>query len=141
MASYIDGVLSRNEKVTYTGQISLWSLTHLFFFGVILLPLFGIGLIFLIIAYLRYISTELAITNKRVIAKFGFIRRRTVEINIDRVESIQVDQGVLGRLFNYGSLIVSGAGTPQAPIPGVSNPLAFRRAFMETQDTAEAAAH
>ncbi|MDP3088977.1 MAG: PH domain-containing protein [Methylotenera sp.] len=57
-----------------------------------------------------------------------------LKLNIAKVESIQVNQGILGRIFNYGTLIVSGAGNPQAPIPGISNPMGFRRAFMESQD-------
>ena len=96
--------------------------------------MFGLGWIFLVLAYIRYKTTELAITSRRVIAKFGFISRRTVEINISKVESIQVDQGILGRIFNYGTLVISGAGDPQAPIPGISDPMAFRRAFIEAQD-------
>ncbi|MEO8629448.1 MAG: PH domain-containing protein [Betaproteobacteria bacterium] len=136
MASYIDNALITDEKVIYVGHISLWSLTHLIVLGVLLLAAFGAGLILLIWAYIRYKTTELAITNKRVIAKFGFISRRTIELNIHKVESIQVDQHVLGRMFNFGSLIISGAGTPQAPIPGISDPLQFRRAFMEAQDLA-----
>ena len=136
MASYIDNALINDEKVVYVGHISLWSLTHLIVLGVLLLFAFGAGLVLLIWAYIRYKTTELAITNKRVIAKFGFISRRTIELNINKVESIQVDQHVLGRMFNYGSLIISGAGTPQAPIPGISDPLQFRRAFMEAQDLA-----
>lgn len=99
-----------------------------------LLPAFGIGLIFLTMAYIRYKTTELVITTKRVIVKFGFIRRHTIEINIGKVESIQVEQEVLGRLFNFGTLIISGAGTPQAPIPGISKPMQFRKAFIEAQD-------
>ena len=102
--------------------------------GVLLIPLYGIGLILLIMAFVRYKTTELAFTNKRVIAKFGFISRQTVELYIPKVESIQVHQGILGRIFNYGSLIISGAGNPQAPIPGISDPMAFRRGFMEIQE-------
>ena len=85
-------------------------------------------------AFIRYKSTEVAYTNKRVIAKFGFIRRETVELNINKVESMQVTQGVLGRIFNFGSLVISGAGNPQAPIPGISRPMTFRKSFMEYQD-------
>ena len=81
-----------------------------------------------------YYTTELAITNKRVIAKFGLIRRNTVEMNISKVESIQVDQGILGRIFNFGSVLVSGAGDPKAPIPGISHPLKFRKMFFEVQE-------
>lgn len=136
MASYIEGALISGEKVIYHGHISLWSLAHLIGLGVVLLAAWGLGLIFLLIAYVRYKTTELAFTNKRVIAKFGFVSRQTVELNISKVESIQVNQGILGRIFNYGTLIISGAGNPQAPIPGISDPMAFRRAFMEAQDSA-----
>lgn len=135
MAKYVDEVLIEGERVVYTGHITLWSLWHLLLFGTILLVV-GIGLILLIIAYIRYKSTELAITNKRVIAKSGFISRHTVELNINRVESIQVTQSILGRIFNFGTLIISGGGDPQAPITGISNPLAFRKAFTEVQDQA-----
>ncbi len=134
MASYIENALIKDEKIIYTGNVSLWSLAPYIALGFALLAAFGLGLIFWIVAYIRYKTTELAFTNKRVIAKFGLISRQTIELNISKVESIQVNQSVLGRIFNYGTLIVSGSGNPQAPIPGISNPMAFRRAFMESQD-------
>jgi uncharacterized membrane protein YdbT with pleckstrin-like domain len=140
MTSYVEGALVKDEKIVYLGHISLWSLWHLLALGIVLLPAFGIGLVFLIWAYVRYKTTELAITSRRVIVKSGFIRRRTIEININKVESIQVDQEILGRMFNFGTLVVSGAGNPQAPITGISSPMEFRRAFIEAQDQARAAA-
>jgi len=140
MTSYVEGALVKDEKIVHVGHISLWSLAHLLIPGVVLLPVFGLGLIFLVMAYIKYKTTELAITSKRVIAKFGFISRRTVEININKVESVQVDQAILGRLFNYGTLVISGAGEPQAPIPGISEPMAFRRAFIEAQDQSKSGA-
>ncbi|HLN25690.1 MAG TPA: PH domain-containing protein [Patescibacteria group bacterium] len=133
MGSYINGTLLGDERVICESKISMWSLLPLFLLGLILLPVYGLGLLFWISAILRYISTELAVTNKRVIAKFGFIRRNTIEMHLAKVESIQVHQGVIGRLFGFGSLIVSGAGNPQAPIPGVANPMEFRRRAMEAQ--------
>lgn len=133
MASYIEGALIKDEKVIYKGNVSLWSLAPLIFFGFLTIWI-GIGLIFWLVAFIRYKTTELAFTNKRVIAKFGFISRQTVELNISKVESIQVNQGILGRIFNFGTLVISGAGNPQAPIAGISEPMAFRRAFMESQD-------
>ena len=136
MASYIDGALIKDEKVIYTGHVSLWSLAPLIILGFLFLAAWGIGLTFWLVAFIRYKTTELAFTNKRVIAKFGFISRHTVELNISKVESIQVKQGILGRIFNFGTLIISGAGNPQAPIPGISEPMAFRRSFMESQDQA-----
>lgn len=136
MASYVEGTLIKDEKVIYTGKISLWSLLPLIVIGFLLLPVFGLGLLLWLIAFIRYKTTELAFTNKRVIAKFGFISRETVELNLTKVESLQVNQGILGRIFNFGTLIISGAGNPQAPIPGISNPMTFRRSFMEYQDQA-----
>jgi uncharacterized membrane protein YdbT with pleckstrin-like domain len=133
--SYIQQSLIKGEQVVLQARISWWSQLPLLLLGFLLLPVMGLGLLLWLIAVARYFTTEMAITNKRVIAKFGFISRRTVEINLQRIESIQVHQGLLGRLFNYGSIIVSGAGNPQAPIPGISDPLGFRRSFSESQET------
>ena len=134
MPSYVEGALVEDERIVHAGRISAWSLWHLIGLGVILLPVFGLGLVFLVIAYIRYQSTELAVTTKRVIVKHGFIRRNTVEINLNKVESIQVDQGILGRMFNFGTLIVAGTGTSHAPLAGIAAPMEFRRAFIEAQD-------
>lgn len=134
MASYVENTLIKDEKIIYEGRVSLWSLLPMFLVGLILLPFAFIGLLFWFAALIRYFTTELAFTNKRVIAKFGFISRKTIELNLQKVESLQVNQGVLGRIFNFGTLVISGAGNPQAPIPGISNPMTFRRSFMEYQD-------
>ena len=134
MASYIEGALIENERVIHVGHVSLWSLTHLLIFGVLLLPV-GVGLIFLIMAYVRYQSTELAITNRRVIAKFGFISRRTIELNLNKIEGIEVMQSIFGRMLNYGSLMMSGVGSLKEPIHGISHPLEFRRAFMNALES------
>ena len=140
MTSYVEGALVKDEKIVHVGNVSLWSLWHLIVFGVLLLPAVGLGLILLAMAYVRYKTTELAITTKRVIVKVGFIRRSTVEININKVESIQVDQEILGRMFNFGTLVIAGAGNPQAPIVGISSPMEFRKAFIEAQELAKSEA-
>ena len=134
MFSYVEGAMVSGEKLVHSGQLSLWAMWHLIALGVVLTPLFGLGLVFLAMAYVRYKSTELAVTTKRVIVKHGFIRRQTVEINLNKVESIQVDQGVLGRLFNFGTLVISGTGTSHAPIARISEPMGFRKAFIEAQE-------
>ncbi|WP_044563509.1 PH domain-containing protein, partial [Azospirillum sp. B4] len=61
-------------------------------------------------AWLYAITTELAVTTKRAIAKWGFIRRNTVELNLSKVESFHVNQSILGRLLNYGSISIHGIG-------------------------------
>lgn len=135
MSSYVEGALVKGETILHEGHLSLWGLAHLIALGLVTLPLFGLGLVFLVAAYIRYKSTELAVTTKRIIVKHGFISRQTIEINLNKAESIQVDQGVLGRLFDFGTLVISGTGTSHAPLTGIAEPMAFRKAFIEAQDS------
>ena len=105
-------------------------------------PLGAILLIFAAIlffrAWLYAYSTELAVTSKRVIAKFGFIRRDTVELRHDKVESFHVKQGIIGRIFDFGSIVVTGSGGTNAPIPYIANPLRFRSAALTGIEAAAA---
>jgi uncharacterized membrane protein YdbT with pleckstrin-like domain len=134
MANYVEKNLVSGEQVVYKGQLSLWHLAPNIVIGLLLAPVFGLGLLILLGVFIRYRATELAITNKRVVAKFGFIRRSTVEIGVPKIETIQVHQGILGRIFNFGSIVLAGAGNPQAPIPGISQPMEFRKRFLEQQE-------
>lgn len=164
MASYVDSNLSKGEEVISRAHVSWLSYlpsiiisAFIFIFGVlgligsavstnpnsggsglpwlmILIAAFIIGKVALTIA-----TTELALTNKRVIAKFGFIRRTTVELRLDKVESIGVNQGILGRLLGYGSVVVRGTGGTGTPIPSIKQPLDFRRVvnnFIEEKEAA-----
>jgi uncharacterized membrane protein YdbT with pleckstrin-like domain len=136
--SYIRDTLIKGEELIYEGKLSFWSLLPQIVFGIIFLSLCKVTVWFLLaaiisfmVACIAYVSTELAFTNKRVIAKTGFISRTTVELNINKIEAIQVSQGIFGRIFNYGTIVISGAGNPQAPIAGISAPMKFRNKFME----------
>jgi len=128
--SYIDESLVAGETILHRARVSWWSQFGLVLLGILTL-IIVVGLIFLAWAWVRVRSTEVAITNRRVIAKFGFIKRHTVEINLDKVEALRVEQGFWGRLLNYGTIFVSGAGTSVAPFPDIADPLVFRRKFME----------
>jgi uncharacterized membrane protein YdbT with pleckstrin-like domain len=77
-------------------------------------------------AWVRRVSTELAVTDRRVIFKRGLIRRHTVEMNMDKVESVDVDQSILGRIFNYGDVTVRGTGASIEPLRMIDDPLHFR---------------
>ena len=89
-------------------------------------PIFALlGLFSIVLAIIEVKSTELALTNKRVIAKFGFIKRGIVDVRLGKIESVAFDQGILGRIFNFGSVLVSGARN-STPIPNISNPNAFK---------------
>ncbi len=135
MGNYVNTVLVEGERLIYEGKQSWLAEAVPILLGLLTLPIFGLGLIFLLPVLVRHFTTELAITDKRVIAKFGLISRKTIEINIKKIESVQVVQSILGRLFGYGSIIVSGAGNPQAPIPNISNPMSFREAFVRAQES------
>jgi membrane protein YdbS with pleckstrin-like domain len=127
---YVRNALTKGENVIYEAKVSWARLAPLFLLAI--LTVMGILLIPLLIAMYRNI--ELALTNKRVIGKWGVLHRYMIEMNLNRVESVQIHQGLLGRMFNYGSLVVSGAGNPQAPIPGIKDPMTFRRILLETQE-------
>lgn len=99
--------------------------------GAVLLVL---ALVLLLRAWIYAFSTELAVTSKRIIAKFGFIRRSTVELRHDKVESLQVEQGIVGRIFDFGSIVVTGSGGTHAPIPFIAHPLRFRSAALTQPD-------
>jgi uncharacterized membrane protein YdbT with pleckstrin-like domain len=86
---------------------------------------------------IRRASTELAVTTRRVIAKFGFISRSTVELNLAKIESVRVEQTVTGRIFNYGSIIVTGTGSTMDPIPFIADPIRFRQAIQSATDTVQ----
>ncbi|HEY7569328.1 MAG TPA: PH domain-containing protein [Gemmatimonadaceae bacterium] len=92
--------------------------------GVALLLL---GAIPFLITLVRYRSSEFAVTDKRVIIKVGFIKRRTLETMLGKVEGIGVEQGILGRLFGFGTITVTGTGGTKEPFPNIARPLEFRR--------------
>jgi uncharacterized membrane protein YdbT with pleckstrin-like domain len=74
-------------------------------------------------------TTETDVTNMRVVHKTGFIKRRTFEISLDKVESVDVNQSILGRLMNYGDLTIQGVGERTQTISTIASPLAFRSAI------------
>ncbi len=79
-------------------------------------------------AWFRRWTTEIDVTDRRVVYKRGFIRRHTIEINMDKVESVDVDQSLFGRLFDYGDIVIRGTGAGIEPLRGIDSPLAFRNA-------------
>ena len=152
---YVTNNLMPNERVLHVGKI------HWFVFvsGTVMLliaiglfradlgggalqEIFGaivfiLSMMSLIKAFIFKISTELAITSKRVIAKVGFISRNTIELNHKKVESFIVEQSIFGRIFGFGTIVVCGTGGGKTPIPNIDNPLEFRRQAMKVADEAE----
>lgn len=79
-------------------------------------------------AWIRRVTTEIAVTTQRVITKRGLFRRSTVEMNARQIESVQVDQSISGRVFNFGTITVRGTGAGIEPIAEIERPLALREA-------------
>ena len=90
---------------------------------------FGLPLpvLFLLPPTLAFASSELVITDRRVLIKTGIVRRQTLEMFISKIESIGVDQGFFGRMFDYGSVVVRGTGGFEQAFEAIGAPLEFRR--------------
>jgi len=120
MGSYIENHLISGEKIEYETKphwiifISMRALFSLF-----LLPI------------LDYWSSEYAITNRRVIMKVGLIARRTLEMNLSKIESVNVDQSIGGRILGYGSITIIGTGGTEETFHGIASPMEFRQRFQE----------
>jgi len=87
---------------------------------------FTLAAIFIFIGLLKRNATEMAVTNKRVIVKSGLADRRTIELLLQRIESIAVEEPVLGRLLGFGTVIVRGTGGTPEVFPQIARPLDFR---------------
>jgi hypothetical protein len=91
-------------------------------------------LIFSLVAFLsawaRRITTEIVVTDRRIIFKEGFIQRRTMEMNMNKVETVDVVQSIWGRIFNFGSVLVRGTGSTYEPLRRIADPVALRSAII-----------
>lgn len=145
--SYVDSVLQPGEIVRYRGDIHwkvylpglillvagiLWMLFGLpSWSGSSLKELIGAIIIVPAIALLAWAwfqrwTTEIAVTNRRIIYKRGFIQRDTFEMSLDKVESVEVDQSIPGRLLDYGNISVRGTGDTLKTFRSIGSPLDFR---------------
>ena len=88
-----------------------------------------VGALMAIPPWIARASSEFGVTSKRVIIKVGVIKRRTLELLIRQVEAISVDQSVTGRLFNFGTITLTGTGGVRETFDNISDPLEFRRSI------------
>ena len=149
MGRYIDDILQPGEKVLYSTNahwvfylpaIAAWLLAVILLIlsrsaiteSIILLCLSAsavaaiAALYWSAKAWFHRWTTETDVTNLRVVHKTGFIKRRTFEMSLDKVESVDVDQSILGRLLNYGNVTVRGVGEGAETIKTIASPLDFR---------------
>lgn len=144
MPSYIEQHLLKNEVIQESFFISFWAFAKPIAWALAALAAavwaysnqwitLGTYLIVIPPNVLLYVwlmrrTTEMAVTDLRVIIKVGLVKRDTWEVYLTRIEGVEVDQSVCGRIFNYGDLRVRGVGTEVIPIKSVCDPLAFRKA-------------
>jgi uncharacterized membrane protein YdbT with pleckstrin-like domain len=152
MGRYIDEILQPGERVLYSTNahwmfylpaIGAWIVAAVLFFlsrsttteGLVLLCLTASALVALaalywtIKAWFHRWTTETDVTNFRVVHKTGFITRKTFEMSLDKVESVDVEQSILGRILNYGDVTILGVGEGKQTISTIASPLAFRNAI------------
>jgi uncharacterized membrane protein YdbT with pleckstrin-like domain len=145
--SYVASVLQPDEKVRYVTNIH-WIIYlrglallvlaavvygvsrqpiggHWFWYWLAWL-LFVIAAAFLFQAWFRRWTTEIAVTSRRIIKKQGFVWRKTKEIALDKVESVDVDQSIAGRIFDYGDVLVHGTGQAIEELKLIGSPIQFR---------------
>jgi uncharacterized membrane protein YdbT with pleckstrin-like domain len=123
MGNYISETLIEGESVTYEAKLH-W---------VIFVSWRSVFTLF-VHPILERLSTEFAVTNKRVIWKQGIVRRRTGEMTLGKIENVQVEQGIAGRIFNYGTVALVGTGGTRESFDLISTPLRFRKAILQEQD-------
>jgi uncharacterized membrane protein YdbT with pleckstrin-like domain len=99
---------------------------------------FLIGVIWAFYGFINFVSSEFVVTNKGVLVKTGLIKRDTLETLLSKIECIQVQQGVLGRLFNYGTIVIVGTGGTQNTFKVVQKPLEFRKVVQKQISTLQA---
>jgi uncharacterized membrane protein YdbT with pleckstrin-like domain len=80
--------------------------------------------------FIRRWTTEIVVTDRRVIFKTGWISRHTLEMNITKIETVDVDQPIVGRLFGYGTVSVHGTGASMEPMRQVAHPLQLRNSIL-----------
>lgn len=150
--SYIKTTLLPEEKILYYSRphFIVFAQTIMVFLLALMLILIGpiyrtIGVLALVaaviqamMAYIYFIFSEYAITNKRVIMKVGFISRRSLEIFSNRVEGIYVNQSIMGRIFDYGSVTICGIGGSRDTFNYIPDPISFRnQSLQETEKAAQ----
>ena len=142
--SYIDRHLLPGEVVAYRTRLhwkifvlpvlaslglvalALWALSA--DRRVLVIPPIVMALVLLFAAWIRRRSSEFAVTNKRVIIKLGVMTTRSMELLLPKIEGITVTQSLMGRMFGFGEIVVTGSGGTQEPFDNIQSPLDFRQA-------------
>ena len=135
----VDKHLMTGEKIIYQTKLNWTEYIKgiiLILIGLVFIKSLGgfiifIGLISLGITYMKIKSSEFAVTDKRVLIKVGIFRTHSLETMLNKVEGIHVEQGIMGKIVNSGSIIVKGTGGTNNPFQNIDKPFEFRTAVNE----------
>ncbi|MBI1252660.1 MAG: PH domain-containing protein [Alphaproteobacteria bacterium] len=135
MADYIERSLTRGERIIARGA---WPGVYWFgaWMALLLLGVFVVGIFWFAYLATKYWTTRWAATDHRVVLKRGWLTRNTAELAVESIEAVSVRQSLMGRLFNYGEIIVTGAGEAAIVFPPTHDPIRFRRAIETARDRA-----
>jgi uncharacterized membrane protein YdbT with pleckstrin-like domain len=125
--SYIEESLSAGEKIEGLFKLHWFAWVPMVIW--IILGFLTLGLTWLIALYefLRLKFMEQGVTNKRVILKRGIISRKTEEMKLTSIETVEIDQGILGRIFGYGTVRITGRGISDFVFKGIDDPMSVKR--------------
>jgi uncharacterized membrane protein YdbT with pleckstrin-like domain len=140
---YIDNNLLTDEHVVYRTKlhpIIFAPATAVVLLGIIISIAYSqniglvvgvIGVVMGAVALVRYNTSEFAVTNRRIIAKFGALGRSSLELQLNRIEGIDVHQSLFGRIFDYGTIGIRGVGGTDEAFPEIAAPLQLRNHVQE----------
>lgn len=138
--SYLDKVIGPGENIIYVAKVH-WVVYVQGFFVILLGILLGltvheyayalcvVGFLLLLPGWFYSITTELAVTDRKAVAKWGFLQRQTIEQRLSTIDSVSVNQSIIGRLLNYGTIEIMGSGVSTTPMKNIADPLLIRRAI------------
>lgn len=120
--SYIEDSSATGEELLYSAKFHwLYSIWAIFLIATLILSPFGLYL------FVIKWTTETGVTSNRFVLKTGLIARKTEEINLSRIEEMNLQQSILGRIFGYGKLKVNGTGGNFILTPSIDDPVKLRR--------------
>lgn len=125
--AYIDESLSAGEEVSARFRLHWVTRIPLAIWLLLGIPTLGITLVLALYEYLRVRNIEQGVTNKRVIYKAGIISRKSEEMKIGSIETVEIDQGIFGRILGYGNVKVTGRGTSDVLFRTVQDPMTVKR--------------
>ena len=125
--SFIEDSLSSGEQIVARFKLHWFSRVPLVLWILLGIPTFGVTWLIAIYEFLRLRAIEQGVTNKRVIYKTGIIGRKSEEMKLTSIETVEIDQGVFGRLFNFGDVKVTGRGISDLVFKRIYDPLAVKR--------------